>query len=95
MAVSALLGQIDIGLIPHKEFMTAISSTKFRGVCLVTVTKHYPMKTTAYQHGHRSVRTVSHTTIQHPFLILVNQSSCQVASPCGTVCCYKNRRLYC
>ena len=47
MAVSAFLGQIDIGLIPHKEFMTAISSTEFRGVCLVTVTKHHTMETTA------------------------------------------------
>ena len=95
MAVSAFLGQVDIGLIPYKEFMTAISGTELGGVCLVTVTKHYPMKTTAYQHGHRSVRTVGYTTIQHPFLILVNQPSCQVASPCGTICCYKNRRLYC
>ena len=72
MAVSAFLGQVDIGLIPYKEFMTAISGTEFGGVYLVTVTKHYPMKTTAYQHGHSSVRTISHTTIQHPFLILVN-----------------------
>ena len=72
MAVSAFLGQVDLGLIPYKEFMTAISCTEFGGVCLVTVTKHYPMKTTAYQHGNRSVRTVGHTTIQHPFLILVN-----------------------
>ena len=47
MAVSAFLGQVDIGLIPHKEFMTAIAGTEFGGVCLVTVTKHYPMKTTA------------------------------------------------
>lgn len=44
MAVSAFLGQVDIGLIPHKEFMTAISCTEFGGVCLVTVTKHYPWK---------------------------------------------------
>lgn len=72
MAVSAFLGQVDIGLIPYKEFMTAISCTEFGGVCLVTVTKHYPMKTTAYQHGHRSVRTIGYSTIQHPFLILVN-----------------------
>ena len=58
MAVSAFLGQVDIGLIPYKEFMTAISGTEFGGICLVTVTKHYPMETTAYQHGYRSVRTV-------------------------------------
>ena len=95
MTVSAFLGQVDIGLIPYKEFMTAISGTEFRGVCLVTVTKHYPMETTAYQHGYRSVRTISYSTIQHPFFILVNQSSCQVASPCGTIYCNKNRRLYC
>ena len=63
MAVSAFLGQVDIGLIPHKEFMTAISGTKFGGVCLVTVTKYYTMETTAYQHGNRSVRTVGYTTI--------------------------------
>lgn len=44
MAVSAFLGQVDIGLIPYKEFMTAISGTEFGGVCLVTVTKHYPWK---------------------------------------------------
>ena len=44
MTVSAFLGQVDIGLIPYKEFMTAISGTEFRGVCLVTVTKHYPME---------------------------------------------------
>ena len=43
MAVSAFLGQVDIGLIPYKEFMTAISGTEFGGACLVTVTKHYPM----------------------------------------------------
>jgi len=72
MAVSAFLGQVDICLIPYKEFMTAIAGTEFGGVCLVTVTKHYPMETTAYQDGHRSVRTVGYTTIQHPFLILVN-----------------------
>ena len=29
MAVSAFLGQVDIGLIPYKEFMTAISGTEF------------------------------------------------------------------
>lgn len=40
MTVSAFLGQVDIGLIPYKEFMTAISGTEFTGVCLVTVTKH-------------------------------------------------------
>lgn len=55
MPVSAFLGQVDICLIPYKEFMTAISGTEFGGVCLVTVTKHYPMKTTAYQYGYRSV----------------------------------------
>ena len=55
MAVSAFLGQVDICLIPYKEFMTAIAGTEFGGVCLVTVTKHYPMETTAYQHGNRSV----------------------------------------
>ena len=72
MAVSAFLGQVDIGLIPYKEFMTAISGTEFGGIYLVTVTNHYPMETTAYQHGYRSVRTVGYSTIQHPFLILVN-----------------------
>ena len=60
MAVSAFLGQVDIGLIPYKEFMTAISGTEFGGIYLVTVTKHYPMKTTAYQHGYR--RSHHHTT---------------------------------
>lgn len=44
MAVSAFLGQVDICLIPYKEFMTAIAGTEFGGVCLVTVTKHYPWK---------------------------------------------------
>ena len=43
MAVSAFLGQVDISLIPYKEFMTAISGTEFGGVCLVTVTKHYTL----------------------------------------------------
>ncbi len=65
MAVSAFLGQVDIGLIPYKEFMTAISGTEFGGIYLVTVTKHYPMKTTAYQHGHRvcpDCRLLHHTT---------------------------------
>ena len=95
MAIPAFLYQVDISLIPDKDFVAASARVDSRGVQLIAISQLDAMYIATNKECHRVGRTIGNTRIHHLLVVGVNHPSRHVATVCHHVGTEQERCLYC
>ena len=85
MQISALFIQIQLCLVAHKQFMTAVTHVNGAGITLVAVAQMYAVPSATYQHRYRVSRTVREACVQHLFIVFVPDAPCYIGPPGGAI----------
>ena len=94
MSVTSLLIEGQLRLIAHEQLMAAIAETEGRGIDLVAVTQHHAVEQASKESCHRVCGTTAHTSIQHPVVMCVLQTTRYVTSIGRSIVSHQHRGVY-
>ena len=75
MQVPAFLIEVQLRLIAYKQLVAAIADIDGGGIDLIAVAHSDTSYVAAYLYGHRVGRTIRQTSVHHPILVGVEESS--------------------